>query len=171
MLSPVKVRAEHPDDRDAVHAVNVSAFETPFEAELVDHLRYRARPIVSLVAEVDRKVVGHIMFSPVTLTGHPDLNIMGLAPMAVSPAHQRMEVGSELVRRGLDECKRLGVSAVFVLGHPSYYPRFGFEKASMFGIDSTYEAPDEAFMAIELVPESLHERTGTVHFHPAFGND
>jgi putative acetyltransferase len=91
-----------------VHAVNVAAFETPSEANLVDALRAQAQPVVSLVAEDDNgAIAGHIMFSPVSLLGHPGLKVMGLAPMAVAPKHQRKGTGSALVRAGLEQCKQL----------------------------------------------------------------
>ena len=91
-----------------MHAVNVFAFETSFEADLVDSLREQARPAVSLVAEECGEVVDHIMFSPVSLPGDPDLKVMGLAPMAVAPEHQRKGIGSELVRAGLEQCREPG---------------------------------------------------------------
>ena len=118
------IRAEEQLDRAGVRAVNVAAFETALEANLVDALRDQAEPIVSLVAEDDGVIVGHIMFSPVSLSGHPALHIMGLAPMAVSPARQRKGIGSALVRAGLERCRRLGIGAVVVLGHPAYLPTF-----------------------------------------------
>jgi putative acetyltransferase len=162
------VRDEHPRDRAAVRAVNLAAFDTSAEADLVDTLRAQAHPIVSLVAEVDGEVVGHILLSPVTLDGHPELRLMGLAPMAVAPAHQRQGIGSALVRAGLERCRQLDIGAVVVLGHPSYYPRFGFAPSVRFGIRCEYEAPDEAFMLIELRPGCLRGMAGTVRFHPAF---
>ena len=93
---------------------------------------------------------------------------MGLAPMAVAPARQRAGIGSALVRDGLARCRRQGVEAVFVVGHPAYYPRFGFSLASGFGITCEFEVPDEAFMALELAPGALRGRTGQVFFHEAF---
>ncbi len=164
------IRVEEENDRAAVHAVNVSAFETPTEANLVDALREHARPVASLVAEDDGTVVGHIMFSPVSLSGHPGLKVMGLAPMAVAPEHQRKGIGSALVRAGLEQCKQLGFVAVVVLGHPEYYPRFGFSPASRFGIDCEYDVPEEAFMAMELQREALSEKAGRVKYHAAFSN-
>ena len=118
------IRTEEPKDRVAVHSVIVSAFGRPAEADLVDALRDQVQPIVSLVAAEDNgAIVGHIMFTPVCLFGHPTLKIMGLAPLAVAPEHQRKRVGSALVRAGLDQCARLGFGAGVVLGHPDYYRR------------------------------------------------
>ena len=126
------IRAEQEADRAPVRAVNVSAFETAAEADLVDVLREQARPIVSLVAEDGGQVVGHIMFSPVTLAGHGEVKVMGLGPMAVAAEHQRRGIGSQLVAAGLDRCRQMGFNAVVVLGHPDYYPRFGFCPSSQF---------------------------------------
>lgn len=164
----VIVRLEQAGDRDAIRAVNVAAFETAAEANLVDALRDQARPVVSLVAEEDGKIVGHIMFSPVSLIGHPERKIMGLAPMAVAPEHQRKGIGSALVRAGLERCRSLGFGAVVVLGHPSLYPRFLFQPAARFGIGCEYDAPEDAFMLIQLVRDYLAGARGTVQFHPAF---
>ena len=167
----MRIRPEEPRDWPAVQAVNESAFETSAEADLVAALRVRATPLVSLVAEdSNSSVAGHILFSPVTLTGHLRLKIMGLAPMAVVPHRQRAGVGSMLIRAGLDECRRLGFGAVFVLGHPSYYPRFGFTRAADFGITCEYEVPEEAFMALELESGYLEGASGTIRYHEAFSS-
>ncbi len=163
------IRAETENDRDVVHAINVSAFETPAEASLVDALREQVQPIVSLVSEDNGELIGHIMFSPVSLSGHPDCRMMGLAPMAVTPGHQNKGIGSALVQAGLDQCRKLGFTAVVVLGHPEYYPRFGFSPSSRFDIDSEYEVPEEVFMAMELLAGSLRGKTGRVKYHAAFG--
>ncbi len=168
MAASLNVRAERPEDRAAVRAVSLSAFDTAAEANLVDALRDRARPVISLVAELDAEVIGHIMFSPVTLDGHPDLSLMGLAPVAVSPKHQNRGVGSALVRAGLQRCGELGIGAVVVLGHPTYYPRLGFQPSVRFGITSECDAPAEAFMVVELRPGHLRGVTGTVRYHEAF---
>jgi len=162
------VRAEKDGDREAVRAVYISAFGTSSEADLVDALRDQAQPVVSLVAELDGEVIGHIMFSPVCLSGHPDIKVMGLAPMAVEPSHQRTGIGSALVLEGLGQCRQLNFVAVVVLGHPEYYPRFGFSPSSRFGIESEYDVPEEVFMAMELRPEALTGKTGTARYHSAF---
>ena len=164
------IRPEEPDDRDGIRTVNLCAFETHAEANLVEALRQQAQPLVSLVADVDGKVVGHILFSPVTLANYPNARIMGLGPMAVLPDMQRRGVGSILVREGLERCRALGCDAVIVLGHAEYYPRFGFVAASHWDLRSEYDVPDEFFMALELKDGSLAGKSGTVHYHPAFGN-
>jgi putative acetyltransferase len=110
------------------------------------------------------------MFSPVSLSGHPALKIMGLAPMAVAPEHQRKGIGSALVRAGLEQCKQLGFGAVVVLGHPAYYPRFGFSSSTRFGIGCEYEVPEEAFMVVELQAGFLRGTSGKVKYHAAFSN-
>jgi putative acetyltransferase len=166
----MQIRVEKECDREAVRAVNISAFETTSEADLVDALRQQAHPIISLVAEENGEVVGHILFSPVSLSGQPNLKVMGLAPMAVAPSQQKKGTGSALVQSGLDHCRKLGFVAVVVLGHPQYYPRFGFSPASQFGVDSEYDVPDEVFMAMELQPDALSGIIGTVRYHSAFSN-
>jgi putative acetyltransferase len=166
----VQIRSETPNDYDAVRAVNVLAFETEAEANLVACLRDQATPIISLVADQGGNIVGHIMFSPVALSGCADINMMGLAPMAVVPEQQGKGIGSALVKKGLDHCKQLGVAAVVVLGHPDYYPRFGFSPSSKFGINSEYDVPKEVFMILEIAPNVLKEKGGTVKYHVAFGD-
>jgi putative acetyltransferase len=165
----MRIRAEQPGDWTATHAVNVSAFETPLEADLVDALRGQAKPLVSLVAEDKGALVGHIMFSPVSLSGHPALKIMGLAPMAVLQERQRQGIGTALVRVGLEQCRLLGAGAVVVLGHPAYYPRFGFSPSARFGIRCEYDVPDDVFMLVELQAGFLQGVSGTISYHPAFG--
>ena len=132
------IRPEQPDDIPAIRAVNLAAFETSAEADLVDVLREQARPLIALAAADDATIVGHILFSPVTLLDHPEMRIAGLAPMAVVPSRQHQGIGSMLVREGLEQCRRLGFVAVIVLGHPGFYPRFGFTPASRFGLRSEY---------------------------------
>ncbi len=162
------VRPERPADRDAVRRVHVTAFTTPEEADLVDALRAGADPLVSLVAEEAGEVVGHVMFSPVTLPDHPELRLMGLAPLAVLPARQRTGVGGALTRAGLERCREIGVGAVVVLGHPDYYPRFGFVRADAFGVGCPFDAPAEAWMLLELEPGYLSGAGGPTRWHAAF---
>lgn len=164
------VRPEKESDWDAVQAVNVSAFETQSEANLVDALRDQVQLVVSLVAEENGEVIGHIMFSPVSLLGHPELRIMGLAPMAVSPKHQRQGVGAALVLAGIDICKQLGFGAIVVLGYPEYYTRFGFLPSSRFGLGCEYQVPEEVFMAMELQPGYLRDAVGTIKYHATFSS-
>ena len=168
----ITIRPEEPGDYDAVAQVNEAAFERPAEAKLVNALRELAYPVISLVATIEDQVVGHILFTPVIAEEaliSPGL-IMGLAPMAVVPGFQRKGVGSQLVEAGLDACVQLGCTAIVVLGHPEYYPRFGFAPASRFGIRCEYEVPDEVFMAVELVPDALEGCHGLVTYHPAFAD-
>lgn len=136
----------------------------------MDALRVEAAPIVSLVADDSGSIVGHILFSPVQLSGHPDLQLMGLAPMAVLPSAQRRGIGLALVRAGLERCAQLGYVGVVVLGHATYYPRFGFVPASRFGINSEYDVSDEVFMALELRAGALEGTSGTIRYHSAFAN-
>lgn len=132
-------------------------------------MREKARAYISLVAIDEDRVVGHIFFSPVTIESATDsFTAMGLAPMAVLPECQRQGIGSLLVREGLRECQRIGHEIVVVLGHPEYYPRFGFVPASSKGLRSEYDVPDEVFMVAELTPGALKGRTGLVKYHPEF---
>lgn len=163
-----EIRQESDGDIAAVRDVNEATFETSAEANLVDSLREQARPLISLVAEEEGKIVGHILFSPVTLEGHSALYLMGLAPMAVPPEHQRQGVGSALVRIGLERCRNSGVAAVVVLGHPEFYSRFGFSPSRQFGIQCEYDVPADAFMALELRTGVLAERGGVIKYHAAF---
>ena len=169
------IRAEKESDRAVVSRINTTAFETHAEAELVETLRECVQPLISLVAEVDAAVVGHIMFSPVCVSADSRLSLMGLAPMAVVPAYQRQGIGSALVRAGIERCKALACSAVVVLGHPAYYPRFGFLPASRFGLRCEYDVPDEVFMAMELEPGAFERcihggQRSVVKYHAAFSN-
>lgn len=166
----VSVRREQPADHQAIFAVNAAAFGTSAEARLVKALRDQARPLISLVADQAGRLVGHILFSPVTVEPPRDVFLMGLGPMAVLPEHQRRGIGSALVRAGLDACRAAGAQAVVVLGHPQYYPRFGFEPASSFGLQCEYDVPDEVFMAIEIRPGALTPAPGLVRYHPAFAS-
>lgn len=162
------IRAEEGRDWAAVHAVNAFAFETSAEARLVARLRQEAQPVVSLVAEDEGEILGHVIFSPVSRSGHAHLKILGLGPMAVLPAHQRKGIGSALVCAGLEQGKQLGFGAIVLVGHPEFYSRFGFQPASRFGIACEFDVPEEAFMAIELESGFLADASGTIKYHAAF---
>lgn len=164
------IRAEHPDDEAEIDRVEASAFPTRAEADLVRALRRSdARPIISLVAEVEARIVGHILFTPVIVESRPTWTALGLGPVAVEPAFQRRGIGAALVRAGLDTCREVGEHIVFVLGHPLYYPRFGFAPAHPFGIfwEHRREAFD-AFMLVELTRGALRGRCGIVRYLPEF---
>ena len=164
----IVVRAETVEDYSAVRRINEIAFGQTDEAALVDALR-EARPYISLVAEEDGRIVGHIFFSPVSIESEgPDVVAMGLGPMAVLPEVQRSGVGSRLVREGLAACRRSGSHVVVVLGHPDFYPRFGFVPAAGKGLRCKWPVPDEAFMVAELSPGALQGSRGLVEYRPEF---
>jgi putative acetyltransferase len=154
VTSPVLVREEQPADLHAIHAVNAAAFETDAEARLVDALRASAGLILSLVAEVEGELVGHIAFSTVTVTRADGTTAEGVAlgPVAVVPARQRAGIGGQLIADGLRRLREAGHPFCIVLGHPEYYPRHGFVRASTHGLAWDRRAPDEAFMVQELAP-------------------
>lgn len=163
------IRAEVEADRAAVRRVNELAFGRAGEADLVDALRRGGSGLVSLVAEEDGRVVGHVLFSPVTVqSAAGDWGAMGLGPVAVLPECEGRGVGSALVREGLKSCARLGQEVVFVLGHADYYPRFGFRPAAREGIGCEFPAPEENFMVAESRPGALGGRTGLVRYAPEF---
>ncbi len=162
------IRKEEPQDQDAVHHLNLAAFENGPEAVLVDALRSSCKEYLAFVAVKDGVVVGHILFTPVTVDGSDAMG-MGLAPMAVLPSHQRKGVGSLLVRHGLDHLRGTGCRFVIVLGHPEYYPRFGFEPASTYRLVSQWEGvPDEAFMVAVLNAGALPKAGGTARYRDEF---
>ncbi len=167
----IAIRAERREDRAAVRRVNELAFGGRTEAALVDALRGVAEPQLSLVAEVDGDVVGHIFFSPVSIESEGSkVTAVALGPMAVLPDYQNQGIGSRLVREGLEECRRIGEAVVFVVGHPEYYPRFGFSPAGAKGLRCEYRVPDEAFMVVELSPGALQGREGLVRYRPEFAS-
>lgn len=164
------VRKESTADVPAIYKVNERAFGQPGEANLVDALRAKGKAVISLVAENDRQIIGHILFSPVTLEpANKELFALGLAPMAVLPEFQNQGIGSLLVRAGLEECRKQGCDFVAVLGHPTYYPRFGFVPSINFNIKSEYDVPDDIFMLLELREGALEGCSGVVKYQSEFG--
>jgi putative acetyltransferase len=164
----MRIRPENTGDFDMVRKVNIKAFGQESEADLVDALRKSGIPLISLVTEEDNKITGHIIFSPVTIDGCASISIAGLAPMAVLPEFQRKGIGSMLVKEGLKQCKQAGYSAVVVLGHPEYYPRFGFVPSSTYNIKSEYDVPENVFMILELPEGALKGCHGTAKYHENF---
>lgn len=165
------IRAEKEEDAEAIHEVNRLAFGQEDESLLIGRVRNSSRfiPELSLVAVKKKKVVGHILFSPVSIeTKRGDIPALSLAPMAVLPAFQNQGIGTMLVREGLARCRRLGHNIVVVIGHPGYYPRFGFIPARPKGLEVDFPVPDEAFMVSELIPKALDGVKGTVKYPPEF---
>jgi putative acetyltransferase len=169
-------RPERPEDHAAIRAVLEAAFDTSAEAELVDVLRASEDlvPELCLVAEREGEVVGYIAFSrarlegPATGEGDGGPEILALAPMAVRPDSQNRGIGSELVAEALQRAEGTPYPLVVVLGHPDYYPRFGFDPASAYGIACPYDGiPPEAWMALTL-PAYEPGTSGTVRYAPAF---
>jgi putative acetyltransferase len=158
----VTVRPETPADYAAIHAVNRAAFAQPDEADLVDRLRAEGSVLLSLVADQDSAIVGHVLFTRMHVGDTP---AVALAPVAVDPVHQRQGIGAALIRRGLDLLRDAGERIVIVVGHPAYYPRFGFSGAPAI----EHPFPPEAFMALELTPRALADAAGAVRYPPAFG--
>lgn len=165
----IEIREELPEDWDAIHEVNERAFGQAGEANLVRALRNGGAVTLSLVAIAQSRILGHILFSPVTIqSGNVEFSAIGLAPLAVAPQGQGQGIGAQLVEKGIQLLRERSHPAVVVLGHPDYYPRFGFTKASLYKISWEFDAPEEAFMLLELVPGSLPAAGGVVQFHPAF---
>ena len=163
------IRPERPEDSCLIRHVNELAFGQPAEADLVEKLRQACDDVLSLVAE-DGAIVGHILFTPVVIEERERHVLgMGLAPMAVLPDRQRQGIGSQLVRRGLDILRERGCLFVVVVGHPEYYPRFGFEPASKRGLVSQWEGiPDAAFMVLVLDGHAMAGASGVAKYRDEF---
>ncbi len=168
----LEVRQELPGDIDQIYTVNEAAFERENEARLVSLLRSEIdfSTDLSFVAIKDEMIVAHVMFSTITIRDEEgnEYTSLGLAPMSVLPGMQRLGIGSTLLKRALNRLIRMGYTSVFVLGHPDYYPRFGFRQSADFGIKTAFDIPEIAFMALELVPGSLRGVTGVAEYASAF---
>lgn len=171
-MTPVPIiRHETAADRGRIHHVNAAAFGRDGEADLVDALRAAGALSVSLVAEVEGVIVGHVAFSPVRIERAPEASsFVGLAPVAVLSEYQRRGIGAELIRRGLAECAALGFDGAVVLGDPDYYGRFGFQPAAELGMKCEYDVPPEAFMSLPLSESGFSGCSGLVRYDAAFAN-
>lgn len=166
----IQIRVATPDDEAALVRVHREAFGRAEEAELARRLHARGSDCVSLAAFEGDALVGHVLFSPVTVGGHIFAKPpMGLGPVGVLPTLQRGGTGIALCRAGIEACRARGAPFLVVLGHPAYYPRFGFAPASRFGLTYAEMPPRDAFMAMELVPGALAGVTGSVRYGPEFG--
>lgn len=170
----IVVRSEKPEDYQNIYEINKVAFGGEVEARLVNNLRKTKWfiPELSLVAEKEGKIVGHILFSVIhRKTDSNRIPVLALAPMAVLPDYQKQGIGSLMIKEGLKKCKKLGYKIVVLVGHPDYYPRFGFVKASEKGLKLPFDAPDEAFMVNEIIPNSLTGIIGTIEYPPEFAEE
>ena len=169
----IEIRPETVDDIERIDEINRLAFEGEEESGLVRAIRNDPEfiPQLSLVAVKNDRVVGHILFSAVKImTSDGEVPALALAPMAVDPEYQNQGVGSELVRSGLMACSQLGHKIIIVIGHPDYYPRFGFKPAREFGLEVPFDAPDEAFLVLGLEPGVLNNVSGVVRYSSPFSS-
>jgi putative acetyltransferase len=165
------IRPERREDADAVEQVNTEAFGAEGEARLVNAVRPLDAyvPELSLVAEREGTVVAHALFSRVQIEGNPQAEmLLALGPVAVLPERQRQGIGTMLIRAGLERAAALGFAGVVLVGHPSYYPRFGFRSAKEFGLRLPFPVEEEAFMALPLRPGGLDAAAGTVVYSEPF---
>jgi putative acetyltransferase len=166
--APVLIREEQLRDGPDVRRVNEAAFGCADEADLIDRLLEERVVLLSVVAEVDGQLIGHVLFSRLTVdTAQGALAAVALAPMAVLPSHQGLGVGSKMVHHGLDKLRERGEGIVIVLGHKKYYPRFGFSSEKASSLTSPF--PPEFFMALELTQDALAGIQGAVRYPSAFG--
>lgn len=166
-LTTPKIRDEKPGDEAAICEVHDAAFAGPLEGRLVNDLRRAGKLTISLLAEHDGQIVGHIAFSPVTVGS--DCLGLGLAPLAVLPAEQSKGIGAALVKAGIAKCRQLQTDFVVVLGSPVYYGRFGFKPAVNWSLSDEFRG-GEAFQALELVPGAIQADGGLVRYAPEFSS-
>ncbi len=167
----ISIRMARSKEYKQIFEVVSKAFKQDNEARLVEALRKAPSfvPELELIALSKKAIIGHILFTKVIIKGETkEFEVLSLAPLSVLPSHQNQGIGSSLTIKGLEECKRLNFGIVNVLGHPTYYPRFGFKPASLYGIKALFEAPDEAFMIMELVPGALKGVSGVLIYPKTF---
>lgn len=167
------IRTETSADYEGVHQVNVKAFgDREDEARLVENIRNSAGfiPELSIVAEQDNEIVGHILLSmAVVEDGENTYDVIALAPIAVMPKVQKQGIGKALILEGLERCRTLGYHLVFLIGHPEYYPKFGFKPAGQYGFElKQFEVPEDVFMVCELKAGELQKIKGELKYPPTF---
>lgn len=170
MAETVEIRLETAEDLSAIFDVNQAAFGRENEARLVDSLREAGALTISLVAALSSgEIIGHIAFSPVTLTNESGQTMqgLGLGPVAVVPEYQNHKIGSSLITAGLELAFKFNVPFVILLGEPAYYQRFGFVPAVNYGIRWEHPAPEEAFL-IQIHPENPPLIPGIIRYHSVF---
>ena len=166
----IRIRQEVKEDYKRVYEINKMAFGQENESKLIEKIRRGSCFVseLSLVAEKDNEIVGHILFSKIKIVADSEFESLALAPMAVIPELQKQGIGGKLIKKGIEKAIELGFDSIIVLGHKDYYPKFGFQKASKWGIQSPFEVPDEAFMAIELIEKALENKAGVVRYPQEF---
>jgi putative acetyltransferase len=163
----IEIREEGPGDVATIRDVNKLAFGQDQEGNIVDALRSNGAVLLSLVATLNGRVVGHIMYSPLSLC---EVIGAGLGPMAVLPEHQRQGIGSQLVEAGNQRLEEAGCPFIIVVGHANFYPRFGFRPATAYGITCEWEVPDEVFMVLVLDQAKMHGVSGLAKYRPEFSS-
>ena len=161
----IEIRRERPFDIPAIRHVNKRAFGQNQEANIVDALRANGAAVLSLVATLNDRVVGHIMYSPAEVG---QLTGVGLGPMAVLPEHQRQGIGSTLIEAGTEQLKGAGCPFIVVVGHADYYPRFGFRPARLLGLTCEWDVPDDVFLMLVLDPGKMQGISGTAKYRTEF---
>lgn len=169
-MQQIKVRAETAEDLRAIDVVNLSAFQGEAEAQLIGELRKSAVfvPDLSLVAELNGRIVGHVVLSKVKLVGpEGSQEILALGPMSVVPSQSHRGIGSELIQAAVARARPLCYTAIVVAGHPDYYQRFGFEPAKSWNVGCNLPIPEDALTAMELVEGTL-KNGGSVEYADIF---
>jgi putative acetyltransferase len=168
-MKTIRYRLETPEDIPTIHAVERDAFKREAEADLVDRLREKGAAFLSWVAAEDGEVLGHVLFSPVTIKMDSDeYPALGMGPVAIRPDRQRQGIGSEMIRTALDVIRGTNQPIVVVEGNPKYYSRFGFQDATLTGLTCQFDPPPGCFMVLELQPGALNGRSGRVYYRPEF---
>ncbi len=166
----MEIRQEKETDIQGIYELNCNAFETSEEAKIVNALRKSGQIILSLVAIENEQIIGHVAFSPMAFgEDRSNYNVVALAPMAVDPERQKSGIGTQLINTAKKILKEKGVVGILLIGHPDYYPRFGFKPVhSAFGFESEFDVPDNVFLGFELVEGKLGRINKKAYFRKEF---